>query len=146
MKSYNTLIKISKSQLDEKRKLLAQLLDRKDGFMNQIKQLNEELRSEFTRVNSEENTDVMMRTQFLLYASGVVMKQFEYSSQAERLNPEINRLTDEIFIHFADMKKFEIFRDRKIEEEDELLLKKTQSELDEASINSFIRKNKETYL
>lgn len=142
MKSYNTLIKIQKSQLDEKRKNLAQLLDRKDGFMNQIKSLNEELRTEFGKVSSDMEMDILVRTQFQLYAASVVMKQVEYSNQAESLNPQINKLTDEIFFHFSEMKKIEIFRDKKIEDDETLLLKKTQSDLDEIAINSYIRHNK----
>lgn len=146
VKSYNTLIKISKLQLDEKRKQLAQLLDRKEGYLNQIKVMNEELRAEFSNVHSSKELDIVMRNQFLLFASSVVMRQIEYSGQADKLNPEINRLSDEIFVHFGDMKKFEIFRDRKLLEQDDLLNKKIQAELDEVGINNFIRKNKEDYL
>lgn len=145
MKTYNTLVKLSKSQLDEKRRQLNHLLDKKESYLLNVKQLDDELRKEFQELSANKNADVQTKSQFMIYTNGIVIRQTELMKQAESLNPEINKLTDEVFLHFSDMKKFEIFRDRKIENEDELLKKKIQLELDEVATNNFIRRNKRDY-
>ncbi len=142
MKAYNTLIKLSKQQLDEKRRELTNLLDKKEEYLLKIKNLENELREEFKRISNNSNLDIEIKSQFMNYANGVLNKQNDLMNLAEKLNPEINKLNDEIFIIFGEMKKIEIFRDIKIEEEEKLFQKKNQLELDEVAINNFIRNQK----
>ncbi|MDX1949125.1 MAG: hypothetical protein SFT90_01335 [Rickettsiales bacterium] len=142
MKSYNTLIKLSKQQLDAKRRELTEILDKKESFLNKVKFLEEELRSEFKLISANNNIPPEIKSQFLAYANGVLSKQSDLMREAEKLNPEINKLNEEIFVLFTEMKKIEIYRDNKIQEIEELSNKKNQLELDEVAINSFIRNQK----
>ncbi len=134
----NTLIKVTKFQLEEKRKLLNELLNHKEAFINNIKALEEELKAEEQK---KETLGIEFQTMFPYFILLVRAKQQKILDDIENLNPLIKQVNDELFEIFTENKKFQILKDRKTEELAYEKNKQTQLELDEISLIKFIRKN-----
>jgi hypothetical protein len=138
LKSLATLVKVYKAQLDERRKQLNILLDNKKRKIDEIKWLEESIRIE------EENLhklDEDFRPMFLHYISGVRIKEGILLSEIDILNPQINKITDEIAVIFSEMKKYEIVKQNRESEIALELQRKAQMEIDEMAIMNFVRKS-----
>ncbi len=140
MKSLSTLIKISKSQIDEKRKALALLLDRKQGFIDKIRALEDSIKYEAENL---EKTLPEFRPTYISYVFGCRTKEAVLLEEIDKLNPHINKLNDEIAQLFSEMKKYEIVKENREREIAYELNRKRQLEVDEMAIMNHIRKTDE---
>jgi hypothetical protein len=120
-KTLQTLIKISKAQLDDKRKQLALLLDRKEGFIENIRNLEHEIEEEGKNLHK---VGEEFRPSYINFIYGCRMKE--------------NMLLEEIF---SEMKKFEIVKESRERTQEEELQRKLQLEIDEIAITSYLRKS-----
>ncbi|HCR86281.1 MAG TPA: hypothetical protein DIV86_06345 [Alphaproteobacteria bacterium] len=136
LKPLKTLIKITKYSLDEKRKILNALLESKEQMIKKIKQLEDEINEE------QKKNEIMPLDLRMIFPYFVIMmrnRQQVILSEIEKLNPQIQKATDELYEVFTENKKYEVLRDRKIEEFNYEFNKKQQLELDEIAIAKFAR-------
>ena len=121
----------------KKRKQLVILLDQKQQKIDEIKWYEESIKSEGENVM---NLKEEFRPMFLSYISAVRIKEGILLDEIDKLNPQINKITDEISLVFSEMKKYEIVKENREEELELELQRKTQIEIDEMAIMNFIRK------
>lgn len=136
VKTLNTLVKITEYELEEKRKELNRVLNQKENLMNNIQQLEEAYIAESKK--AEELKDISLKGFLPRFLALTRDKQKLMITQIENLNPEIEKLTDELYEVFIDNKKYEVLRDQKLEELRQELQKKTQLELDEIALMKFM--------
>jgi flagellar protein FliJ len=133
-KPLKTLVKLSKSELDRKRRELAEFLNRKEQKIREIKNLNDSLESE--RDNLNQNPEAAMV--FASFLGAIRKKQTDIVEDIEKkLEPQIKKLSDEIADKFVEMKKYEVLLERKLAEAQAELNKKTQNTLDEVAMTQF---------
>jgi flagellar export protein FliJ len=82
---------------------------------------------------------------FLAYIHGVRIKEGILLDEIDKLNPQINRITDEVAEIFSEMKKFEIVKENRELEAEAELQRKSQLEIDEMAIMNFVRKTDVEY-
>ena len=143
LKPLATLIKINKSELDQKRKQLSILLDSKQKRIDEIKKMEESIKSEAENLP---NLDQDFRHMFLSYLEATRMREGILLEEIDKINPEINKVSDEISEVFSEMKKFEIVKENKENEIEQELQRKDQLEIDEIAIMNFTRKNEADYI
>ena len=135
VKTLNTLVKITEYELEEKRKEL-------NSFLNEKERLVDEITMMENVFLEEQKKSEMLGHELRLYLPRFLAltrdKQKIMIEQIERLNPDIERLTDELYEVFTENKKYEILRDQKLQELKQALEKKTQLELDEIAVMKFI--------
>ncbi len=132
-----TLIKIARFELDEKRRELVNLQNKKQNILNNITEIDSQM--EFEIKNSESNGDAKILLPF--YIENMKSKQKYLLESANKLNPDIDKMTIKISEKFNEVKKFEIVLEQKLEELEYEASKKSQLELDEIAILLHERKN-----
>ncbi len=143
LKPLATLIKISRAQLDEKRKELAVLLNKKQSLIDEIKMMEESI------VSEAENLDKLQaefRPTFLMYLEATRIREGQILQEIDKMNPAINKVSDEIAILFAEAKKYEIVKENRENEIELELQRRTQMEIDEIAIMSHTRRSADEYL
>ena len=105
-------------------------------MIKKIKQLEDEINEE------QKKNEIMPLDLRMIFPYFVIMmrnRQQVILSEIEKLNPQIQKATDELYEVFTENKKYEVLRDRKIEEFNYEFNKKQQLELDEIAIAKFAR-------
>lgn len=142
LKPLATLIKINKAELDERRKNLVILLDSKQQRIDEIKRLEDSIKSEGEKLSELQEE---FHPLFLMYIEGVRLKESILLHEINTLNPQINKATEEIAQIYSEMKKYEIIKETRENEIATELRRKDQLEIDEMAIMNFVRKNEEGY-
>jgi len=139
MKTLTTLVKIAKQELDEKRKELSVYLDKKDEILAQKQQLEKDLlkEQEFASISNEASFA------YTAFAVNIGVKQENIDKFFDVLNQQIEALSLEVTEKFAELKRYEIMLDKKLQEEKKERLRKETIALDEIGINLHLRKNEE---
>lgn len=135
--SLQVLNRIQKFNIDEQRKILADLVNRQDVLQAQLEQLNQafEQEKEFARSNSGMGD-------FGAYVKRYMQQREKLESQIAALDAKIEQERDVMADMFKEQKTYEIVdrqRTERREKEDEL---KTQKTLDEIGTNTYIKNNK----
>ena len=135
--SLQVLNRIQKFNIDEQRKILADLVNRQDVLQAQLEQLNQafEQEKEFARSNSGMGD-------FGAYVKRYMQQREKLESQIAALDAKIEQERDVMADMFKEQKTYEIVdrqRTERREKEDEL---KTQMALDEIGTNTYIKNNK----
>lgn len=135
--SLQVLNRIQKFNIDEQRKILADLVNRQDVLQAQLEQLNQafEQEKEFARSNSGMGD-------FGAYVKRYMQQREKLESQIAALDAKIEHERDVMADMFKEQKTYEIVdrqRTERREKEDEL---KTQKTLDEIGTNTYIKNNK----
>lgn len=135
--SLQVLNRIQKFNIDEQRKILADLVNRQDVLQAQLEQLNQafEQEKEFARSNSGMGD-------FGAYVKRYMQQREKLESQIAGLDAKIEHERDVMADMFKEQKTYEIVdrqRTERREKEDEL---KTQKALDEIGTNTYIKNNK----
>jgi flagellar FliJ protein len=137
MKSIKTLIKLSKQQLDEKRRELAELEKQKEQLLEYSRLMADELRieQEFAASTPE------MSMTFDSYQKKIAEKQANITYAVGEIDKQTAVIADEISLLFSDMKKYEIVLQQKtLEEENERKAKETKM-LDEIALGNYLKEN-----
>ncbi len=137
LKSLSTLIKVNKAQLDEKRKELAAFLDKKQKCVDEIKAMEDSIKFEAENLIKLHED---FRPMFLTYLEATRVREGQLLDEIDKLNPHINRISDEIREIFSEMKKFEIVKENRENEIEAEMMRKTQMEIDEIAMLNFVRK------
>lgn len=143
LKPLATLIKINKAQIDEKRKVLAQLLDSKQQRLIEIKKMEDSILFEAENLK---NIQEDFRPQFLHYIDAIRLKEAIILEEIDNINPQIEKTSEEIAEIFSEMKKFEIVKENRETELDLEMQRKIQLEIDEIAIMNFTRKKLNDYI
>ncbi len=143
LKPLATLIKINKSQLDEKRKELVLFLDKKQRFIDEIRAMEESIKYEADNLMKLHED---FRPMFLMYLEATRMREGQLLEEIDKINPIIEKISDEIRLIFSEMKKFEIVKENREAEIEADIARKAQLEIDEIAIMNFTRKSEAEYI
>jgi flagellar export protein FliJ len=138
-KSLNTLIRLSKWNVDEKRRVLVALQTREDEIIETIRQAEAQLVHE-QRVAAADSTGVGFL--YGAYAGAWLNRREQMLTMLESVRAEIVTAHDDLALAFNELKTYEITqreRDRRAKEEAD---KKEQALMDEIGLNLFRRKEK----
>jgi flagellar export protein FliJ len=138
MKSLKTLIKLHRKELDEKRRELTALENKKEQLQQAIISLIKELKNEQKIIAS--NPEIAYS--YTNYAIRNRERQQLLAFEIVQIDEQIDQLSEVIFELFSEVKKYEIALENKqkqIKAEEE---RQETIFLDEISINGFIRKDK----
>ena len=141
IENLETLIKVSKNKLDQKRKDLSQLLDKKDGINKEIQIIDEQFQQEYEFLNKKGFDEVIFNSSMHIYRQGIEFKKEKLNKRISELEPKIKKLSDEITEIFSEMKKYEQVKNIKITEMEKEIRKKQQIEIDEIAMTLYNREN-----
>jgi flagellar protein FliJ len=130
-----TLIKLHRNKLDEMRKELALLLSARDQCIQHLEDLAREVEAEVKAAESQEAQFVFQN--YLKRAKQRRQRLLEIKRDAEE---KITLLENAIQDEFTEVKKFEIMKERKDREAEELLSKREGERLDEMGIIGYHRR------
>lgn len=135
-KTLQTLIKLSRQELDAYRRDLNVYLGKKDELIEKKRILHESL------LREAELFAQMPDTQYAYsnYAINVGVQQENLDKFMLVIDGQINALQDKIAEAFQTMKRYEILKDIKEKEAVKEEARKEVIELDEMGMNSFLRK------
>ncbi len=129
MKGLTTLIKLRKRDIDELKKRMAVLEDKRDSYLQQSQKLQDDLQNELDL--SAELAD--MGNFFGDFSNHIKKKRQKIAKDVVELTARINKLTDEIADLFGEMKKYEIAEQRAALRRKKAKDKKQQQQLDEVA-------------
>lgn len=130
MKTYKTLIKISKDFLDQRKRELSVFLTKRDELLENKRKLKEQLESE--REFAEKNFEALHA--FTNFSINVGVKQENLDKFVAKMDEEVEKISEQIAEAFAELKKYEIMLDRKEMEMLAEMVKKESAELDEIGL------------
>jgi len=136
MKGLKTLIRIQKRELDELRKQIIPLEEKKQSYIQRIQDLSQELQDEIAAASEL----IELRGFFGDFSETIKKKQKELSARIARVEYQIQQLTVEVTKKFTELKKYEIAYDRYLERVAKEKAHKQQQELDEIGIRNHLLK------
>lgn len=138
MKTLKTLVKLSKNELDRLRQELNVYLEKKDELLRQKERLKERL------VIERKVAEQSFEANFALanFSSLIASKQEQINQVVIQLDINIEKLSTEIAVAFAELKKYEIMLEKKKETQRVWLAAKERTELDEIGMMGYLRKKK----
>lgn len=136
--SLQTLSRIQKFNIDEHRKILADLVNRQDIFKAQLGQLNKSFdeEKEFARSNFGIGD-------FGAYVKRYMLQREQLEIQIAAMEKQIEQERDLIADMFKEQKTYEIVDQRRTERAQKEEEQKTQKILDEIGTNAYIKNNKQ---
>jgi flagellar protein FliJ len=127
VKPFDTLIRLSEQQLDEKRRQLAALEDRLDAARLQRKAIDDEL----VREQGLATQDSSALFAYGAYAAEVIRRRERADALILLVEREAEVARDDVRTAFAELKRYQITHDRKLAELARTRAAKEQIELDE---------------
>ncbi len=110
MKGLRTLIKLSRQELDAKRKALADLLAQKQQCLDKLIHLKQEM----TREKEAARMSSPIEFRFDMYLKRVNVEQAQIVASLQTLEGKIERQTEEIADAYAELKKFEVLLQQRL--------------------------------
>ena len=135
------LIKLRKHLVDEKRRIISQLY-REAEKINQQKQIIERQTETEIALAAKENNPTA--NEYLgRYLQGARKKIKALESSLKKLDERIAAAQEDMRAAFAELKKIEIVRDRRVAEEKAEEKRKDDLEMDEIALTQFRRQSEE---
>jgi len=134
-----TLIRLHQRQLDEKRRMLAELEQMRAEMDRKILLLDAEVERE--RQAAQEAPEALR--QFAAYLEGVRQRRQTMLRTIDELVPKIEAAANDVAAAFQDVKKFEIAADIKERQRQAALAKIEQEELDEVALVQHRRRGRD---
>lgn len=134
-----TLIRLHQRQLDEKRRMLAELEQMRAEMDRKILLLDAEVERE--RQAAQEAPEALR--QFAAYLEGVRQRRQTMMRTIDELLPKIEAAANDVAAAFQDVKKFEIAADIKERQRQAALAKIEQEELDEVALVQHRRRGRD---
>jgi len=138
IKTLKTLSKVTRRELDTKRRDLNVLLEKKDSLFLEKEQLRLKLIKEM-EISAK---SFEAQYAYAAYSKRVELKQGELDKFVSGLDKMIDNMSEEIANAFAELKKYEILLEKKEKELEEELLHKEQIMLNEIGMINHERKKK----
>lgn len=141
-KPIKTLIRLRKFELDEKRRVLAELEAKRMNMVNQIKAHDEMIASEAILASK----DPHMAMHYGQFVKGTRRKQAEIQNRIDAMMPELETARDAVAEAFQEVKRYELMLQGVIEREQKEELDKENAMLDEMGLQVHRRNNEENQL
>ncbi len=139
MKALDSLIRLRRLALDDKRRQLRELEHLEDRLRSQYRLLEEELTAE-QRVARAGPVEAGLT--YGSYASGVVARRERLQSSIDEVLAQIEQMRTQLGAAFEELKRFEITRDRKLVQARQAAERREQQFLDEVGLNQFRRRSR----
>lgn len=136
MNSLMRLIKFQKKKIDEQRLFVGQVMERVERLQAEIIQLNNTLQQE-QELASHTLEGTMM---FPTYAKGVNLRKSKVRRYLQEVETQLAQEQEKLRLQFAELKKFEILYDSKLEQERQEREKKMISAQDDMNMIRHYRK------
>jgi len=138
MKTLKTLSDITRQELERKRRDLNVFLDKRDKLLADKEELKIKLKEEKSMAEKSMEGGFAYPN----YAVRIGVEQENINIFVEKINEQIEIMSEEISLSFSELKKYELMLERKEEEEKRKIEKKSQEELDDIGNSAFERKKK----
>ena len=135
MKTHETLIRLAKLEVDNRRRLLADLLDRDAAFDRAIDRLDAEVQAE--RDKARQNPE--FATGYAAYVRHADDRRAALVNDKAALGEEIVGARDRLAEAFEEQKKYEITAENQAEAEAAEANRREQGELDALGLQAFTR-------
>ncbi len=137
MKGLDSIIRLHEWRLDEKRRKVADLERFAQRLHEQIAGLQEEVRKE----QGIASGDPVAARGYGQFAHGVIQRREKLIKSLAEVEQEMARALDEVAAAFREFKKVDLIRERQKERAVVLDKRRQQSELDEAGLGIYRRRN-----
>lgn len=132
-RSLTGIIRLHKWQVDEKRRQITELEVMKEGLVERLEKLLNDLASEQEKLAKSNVVDI----NYANYASSVMSRRENLEASITEIDVSIENMKDELADAFKELKKYEIVEQRAIEREKEDQKRTEQDRLDEVSLNQY---------
>jgi len=139
MKKIDTLIRLHKFELDEKRRALQEL----ETHMMRIIEARQRLDQELIEEQNTASQALELGMTYAGYAQKFIERRAKLEEDIANMRVEVEKAEIIVQMAFQELKKFEITAERQAAAEKYESDRREQSELDEAGINRHHRKNKD---
>lgn len=132
----NTIIRVSKWKLDEKKRHMAALISEENLIEIAIRNLEKEMEKE-QKVSAKGGLEVS----FCIgsYIDYFLKRKKQYENSLWRTRLKIERLQDEIADAYTELKTYELAQENRDKEQEAELNRKEQADLDEMGLNMYRR-------
>lgn len=138
MADLESLIRLRKHTVEEKQKVLGEILRQVESLENRKKELLERLDKE--RKALDENLTLETSAYYGRFEGVIRMNISQIDAEIQKLETRLSLAQEEVRQAFADMKRVEIVHERREAEEAKELKNKEDSELDDIGLEGFRRK------
>jgi flagellar FliJ protein len=135
MQALDTMIRLHKFQLDDKRRKLRELRD----LSQQIQMSLQHLDAEVTREQSLAMGNIETQKIFNSFKKMADTRKITLLESLERLEQEVMTVTDEIAEAFTELKRFEITKEDNVAKSKKHKLYQENQQLDEVALQRFRR-------
>lgn len=136
MEGLETLIDLHQNDLDRMRRQMVELETQRDKFQMALDALAEELEQE----KHLADRDLSIRNYLENYVAENTRRATMIRDAKKRVQGQIDRLQQQIFEKFGELKKYEIAKEQADRREAKERAHREQTELDEIAIDQFKRK------
>jgi flagellar FliJ protein len=135
MQALDTMIRLHKFQLDDKRRKLRELRDLSQQMQASLQQLE----AEVVREQSLAANNIGTQKIFNSFKKMADARKLTLLESLERLEQEVMTITDEIAEAFTELKRFEITKDENLAKSKKQKLYQENQQLDEVALQRFRR-------
>ncbi|MFD1625440.1 flagellar export protein FliJ [Azospirillum griseum] len=137
--SLKTIIRLQKLQLDEKRRVLAELQNLGDRLRAEIERLKEEIAQE--QATARENFAVSFT--YANFAQAALERGRKLGESLAQVEVQISVATDQMAEAYQELKRYELAEEERIKREKHKLKRKEAEMLDETALIGFRRRQAE---
>ncbi len=130
MKSRETLIRLKRFQVDEKRQQIAGIESMIADFQRMTEELEQQVVSEQERAGISDVTHFAYPT----FAKAARQRCEKLQASIDELNGQLELAREELQVAFEEMKKVELIEEREAQREREAMAAHEQNELDEVGL------------
>ena len=138
MAGLESLIKLHKHELDEKRQALAKLYDIQDVLLKEQRDIEASFEAEKNAIKEYNDTSFI----FADYAERIKHKLEVNATKQRDIENQIELAKDSMMETFSELKKYEKTHELREKKKQETINKKEVNELDDIAIEGFRRKEK----
>ena len=136
MKALRTLIRVNKSKVDDKRRVVMELERLAQGFLDRLAQLEAESNSEAARVKAAFDPAI----DYGAYIRSVMDRRKRLKASLAETERQIAAASEEVRLAYAEQKRFELTLAERERREAEEAERRDQAATDEVGLNIFRRK------
>ena len=137
--SLKTIIRLQKLQLDEKRRVLAELHTLADRLRNEIEKVKQEIAHEQETVRD----DFSVSFTYSNFAQAALERGRKLGESLGQVEAQINIATDEMAEAFQELKRYELAEEERLKRERDKQKRKEAAMLDEPARVGFRRRQAE---
>lgn len=137
--SLKTIIRLQKLQLDEKRRVLAELHTLADRLRNEIEKVKQEIAHEQETVRD----DFSVSFTYSNFAQAALERGRKLGESLGQVEAQINIATDEMAEAFQELKRYELAEEERLKRERDKQKRKEAAMLDETALVGFRRRQEE---